>query len=134
MSFINLDPPNSDGGLLDPKHDAINEKATPTVLAAPSEPKVSDESVGESDSASIAIVTGADVSAHLLSLRDDFDNILTLRSILLASGLACFNAVMSQIYQVRRYSYIVTLPLKLIGMSIGSSNKQALASPEPSSS
>lgn len=101
MSFIDLDPPESGGGLVASKRDAINEKATPTVLAAPSELKVSDESVGESDSASIAIVTGADVSAHLLSLRDDFDNTLTLRSILLASGLACFNAVMSQIYQVR---------------------------------
>ncbi|KAJ5676553.1 uncharacterized protein N7477_002186 [Penicillium maclennaniae] len=104
MSFIHLDPPDSDRGLRDSKHNEINERATPAVLAAPGEPEVSDES----DSASITIVTGADVSAHLLSLRDDFDSTLTLRSILLASGLACFNAVMSQIYQARKTPYITS--------------------------
>lgn len=46
------------------------------------------------------IVTGADASLHLLPLRDDFDSVLTLRSVILASGLACFQAVMNQIYQV----------------------------------
>lgn len=46
------------------------------------------------------IVTGADASMHLLPLRDDFDSVLTLRSVILASGLACFQAVMNQIYQV----------------------------------
>jgi hypothetical protein len=46
------------------------------------------------------IITGADAALHLLSIRDDFDNVLTFRSILLASGLACFQAVMNQIYQV----------------------------------
>ncbi|KAJ6121123.1 hypothetical protein N7523_005403 [Penicillium sp. IBT 18751x] len=104
MSFIHLDPPDLDHGLRDSKHNDINEKATLTMLAAPGEPKVSDEGVGESDSASIAIVTGADVSTHLLSLRDDFDSTFTLRSILLASGLACFHAVMSQIYQFKQTS------------------------------
>lgn len=40
------------------------------------------------------IVTGADASLHLLPLRDDFDSVLTLRSVILASGLACFQSLM----------------------------------------
>jgi hypothetical protein len=46
------------------------------------------------------IITGADAAAHLLSMRDDFESALTFRSILLASILAAFQAVMYQIYQV----------------------------------
>jgi hypothetical protein len=46
------------------------------------------------------IRTGADASKHLLPLRDDFDPALTFRSIVLATGLAAFQAVMYQIYQV----------------------------------
>jgi hypothetical protein len=46
------------------------------------------------------IITGADAAAHLLSLRDDFEPALTFRSILLASILAAFQAVVYQIYQV----------------------------------
>lgn len=52
------------------------------------------------DSTNVVIVTGADAAAHLLPLRDDFDSVLTFRSVILASGLACFQAVMNQIYQV----------------------------------
>jgi hypothetical protein len=46
------------------------------------------------------IVTGADASAHLLPLRDDFEPALTFRSIFLATCLSAFQAVMSQIYSV----------------------------------
>lgn len=46
----------------------------------------------------IIIRTGADAANHLLSLRDDFDKALTVRSLVLATGLAAFQAVMSQIY------------------------------------
>lgn len=109
MSSINHDQIDRGGGLSESKQDAINEKATPIGLAAPGELKVSDEKLGGNDSASIIIVTGADVSAHLMSLRDDFDRTLTLRSIVVASGLACFNAVISQIYQVGGPSSIVAL-------------------------
>lgn len=48
----------------------------------------------------VIIITGADAARHLLPLRDDFDTALTFRSLLLASGLSCFQAVMSQIYTV----------------------------------
>ncbi|KAH8758991.1 OPT oligopeptide transporter [Diaporthe sp. PMI_573] len=46
----------------------------------------------------VIIITGADAARHLLPLRDDFDTALTFRSLVLASGLSCFQAVMSQIY------------------------------------
>lgn len=48
----------------------------------------------------VIIITGADAARHLLPMRDDFDTALTFRSLLLASGLSCFQAVMSQIYTV----------------------------------
>jgi hypothetical protein len=46
------------------------------------------------------IITGADVSAHLIPLRDDFDAAITFRSFILASALVCFTASMDQIYNV----------------------------------
>lgn len=46
------------------------------------------------------IITGADAALYLLPLRDDGDPSLTFRSLFLASGLACFQAVMYQIYTV----------------------------------
>ena len=54
----------------------------------------------DSDSKDAIIVTGADASRHLLPMRDDHDSALTFRSLLLSSGLACFQAVMYQIYTV----------------------------------
>jgi len=50
------------------------------------------------ESDEIIIRTGADAAAHLLPLRDDFQTPLTFRSILLATMLSAFQAVMSQIY------------------------------------
>jgi hypothetical protein len=50
------------------------------------------------------IVTGADAARHLLPLRDDGDPSLTFRSIFLATILSAFQAVMSQIYEVRLYT------------------------------
>lgn len=47
------------------------------------------------------IVTGADAAAYLLPMRDDFDSALTFRGVVLASCMACFQAVMYQIYMVR---------------------------------
>ncbi|UZP38789.1 hypothetical protein NXS19_006605 [Fusarium pseudograminearum] len=52
----------------------------------------------DNDSKDVIIVTGADASRHLLPMRDDHDNALTFRSLFLASCLACFQAVMYQIY------------------------------------
>ncbi|KAG6044447.1 hypothetical protein E4U39_003336 [Claviceps sp. Clav50 group G5] len=55
---------------------------------------------GVSDDEDRVIVTGYDAAQHLLSLRDDFEPSLTFRSIVVASALAAFQAVMSQIYAV----------------------------------
>lgn len=55
------------------------------------------------------IITGADAAAHLLPLRDDHDNALTFRSIVLATILSGFQAVMYQIYTVSApLSYLFT--------------------------
>lgn len=78
--------------------EAIGEKYPAAVVTTKDE-----HGHGEDDADSdpdAIIITGADAAIHLLSLRDDFDTVLTFRSILLASGLACFQAVMNQIYQV----------------------------------
>ncbi|KAJ5782256.1 hypothetical protein N7457_004030 [Penicillium paradoxum] len=78
--------------------EAIEDKTGVAVIAT------KDEAVPASDdgeNSEAIIVTGADAAIHLLPLRDDFDSVLTFRSILLASGLACFQAVMYQIYQFK---------------------------------
>lgn len=48
----------------------------------------------------VIIVTGADAAAHLLPLRDDHQPALSFRSIVLATVLSGFQAVMYQIYSV----------------------------------
>lgn len=98
--------------------EAIGEKTATTVLATKDEHGLGDDN-SESDP-DVIIVTGADAAVHLLSLRDDFDNVLTFRSILLASGLACFQAVMNQIYQVPSNSFISCI---YTNASIYSSNR-----------
>ncbi|KAF7522773.1 hypothetical protein PCG10_007287 [Penicillium crustosum] len=84
--------------------EAIGEKTPATVLATKDEHSIHENDLGDS---SAIIVTGADVALHMLSLRDDFDNSLTFRSILLASGLACFQAVMNQIYSFKPTSVTI---------------------------
>ncbi|KAG6284246.1 hypothetical protein E4U46_007369 [Claviceps purpurea] len=73
-----------------------DEKTVPT----PSDAVVvnDDGKEGASDDEDRVIVTGYDAAQHLLSLRDDFEPALTFRSIVVASALAAFQAVMSQIY------------------------------------
>ncbi|KAG6170502.1 hypothetical protein E4U51_000835 [Claviceps purpurea] len=73
-----------------------DEKTVPT----PSDAVVvnDDGKEGASDDEDRVIVTGYDAAQHLLSLRDDFEPALTFRSIVVASALASFQAVMSQIY------------------------------------
>lgn len=108
--------------------EAIGEKTPATVLATKDEHSLGDN---DSDSNPDAIIrTGADAALHLLSLRDDFDNVLTFRSILLASGLACFQAVMNQIYQVTSNPFISRI---YTNDSIHSSNRLWLRFREPSS-
>lgn len=66
-------------------------------------PPLDSDDYDEKDNASddVIIVTGADASAHLIPLRDDGEPSLTFRSMFLATCLSAFQAVMSQIYQVR---------------------------------
>ncbi|KAK3328179.1 OPT oligopeptide transporter [Cercophora scortea] len=103
-----------------PTHQEINEKArvgaddvdsdtgkktkedgvsTEIVPAAPaydgSEGDKDDSDSGNDDH---IIITGADAALHLLPMRDDYEPALTFRSILLATILSAFQAVMSQIY------------------------------------
>lgn len=52
------------------------------------------------DSQEVIIITGADVSTHLLPLRDDGEPALTFRGVFLATCLSAFQAVMTQIYTV----------------------------------
>lgn len=78
----------------------LDEKAAVN-LRSDTETSGNDPSIeSDRDNADVVIVTGADAAAHLIPLRDDFETVLTFRSIILASGLACFQAVMNQIYQV----------------------------------
>jgi hypothetical protein len=81
--------------------DAVDEK---TVHSSKIHNVSSGDHSDESDreSKDVIIVTGADAARHLLPMRDDHDNALTFRSMLLSSGLACFQAVMYQIYIVSR--------------------------------
>jgi hypothetical protein len=83
--------------------ESLYEKAAVSVQPEQSEFNITTGDYGvESDreSVDVVIVTGADAANHLLPLRDDFDPAFTFRSILLASALSCFQAVVYQIYMV----------------------------------
>ncbi|KAF7559173.1 hypothetical protein G7046_g4975 [Stylonectria norvegica] len=93
-------------------HEAIDEKRVPFVsstkdgvlnntISTTSHPSSGDDHGDESDGKEHIIVTGADAAAYLLPLRDDGDPAVTFRSLLLSSGLACFQAVMYQIYNFK---------------------------------
>ncbi|EFX06458.1 opt peptide transporter [Grosmannia clavigera kw1407] len=72
------------------------------------------------DSDNIVIRTGADAAVHLLPMRDDFDSALTVRSMVLASGLAAFQAVMSQIYTFKPTAVTISGTfIVLIGYFVG---------------
>ncbi|GKZ96811.1 hypothetical protein CBS147343_10742 [Aspergillus niger] len=104
MSAITTGAAREGDGVSIPHPDAVDEKSVVTVLAGKEEHRITgDELSGEEDreSEDAIIITGADAAAHLLPLRDDFDSSLTFRSIILASGLACFQAVMYQIYMFK---------------------------------
>jgi hypothetical protein len=113
---------NPEGKVVEvPSHQAINEKKIVTVgageeiseklgleadiQAAPPLYEVvghigHDGDGKDSDSENVIIVTGADAAAHLLPMRDDGEPALTFRSIVLATVLSAFQAVMNQIYTV----------------------------------
>ncbi|KAL2267393.1 hypothetical protein VTJ83DRAFT_4670 [Remersonia thermophila] len=70
---------------------------SPDVQALPAYDSASDPGKVES-SEEVIIITGADAAAHLLPMRDDHEPALSFRSIVLATALSCFQAVMYQIY------------------------------------
>ena len=103
-----------------PSHEVVNEKMDHDRIAASGKDALREEiqpapaSDGEdaekdSDSEDALIITGKDASLHLLSLRDDFDEALTFRSLALATCLSAFQAVMSQIYTVSSLSPLFVL-------------------------
>jgi hypothetical protein len=64
------------------------------------ETTTSNSDVEEKHDGEVIIKTAVDAANHFLSMRDDFDPALTFRSIVLATVLAAFQAVMYQIYMV----------------------------------
>jgi hypothetical protein len=114
----------STGVSLSDSQDSIQEKTAITVATKDTPKGSENDPSGENDieNEDAIIVTGADAALHLLPLRDDFDNVLTFRSILLASGLACFQAVMYQIYQVNTPYSLLYSPIFLTKV-ISSTNR-----------
>ena len=100
MSSATAVSPEKSNGSSDSGMGTQTEKNTFNVLSGKQPSGVDSSIESDHDSADVVIVTGADAAAHLLPLRDDFENVLTFRSIILASGLSGFNDVMNQIYQV----------------------------------
>lgn len=84
--------------------DAIDEQIELTETPLKENVKIGGEEIsgGESEVSVVDVVikTGADAAEHLLPLRDDFDPAVTFRSILLATVVSGFQAVMNQIYSV----------------------------------
>jgi hypothetical protein len=109
MSAIRSDSP-VEGVVSVSGHDAFDEKTTINVTTK-DDHQVTTTSFGsgedgreaDRDSDDVIIVDGTDAANHLLPMRDDGDPALTFRSLVLASGLACFQAVMYQIYMVCHY-------------------------------
>lgn len=75
-------------------------RAALPVYDAGSEHKGHDSDDKDNGGEGVIIITGADASAHLLPMRDDGEPALTFRSVVLATVLSGFQAVMYQIYQV----------------------------------
>lgn len=78
-------------GLADGKNGALTPETKEAHALSDSDDNGSDD---------VIIVTGADAATHLLPLRDDGEPALTFRSLLLATILSAFQAVMTQIYAV----------------------------------
>lgn len=89
--------------------DGLSDRGTPlekgdvhiNISSAPVPYGTEDDPIRDNSREDTIIVTGKDASEHLLPLRDDHDPALTFRSIVLATGLSCFAAVMAQIYSFK---------------------------------
>lgn len=93
-------------------------------------PEFEDGHEKDNGSEDAIIVTGADAALHLLPMRDDGDAALTFRSLVLATGLSAFQAVMSQIYIVRGSALLPMQPS--VTDNALSSNRPPSPSWEPS--
>ncbi|KAM0326628.1 hypothetical protein ACHAQA_006497 [Verticillium albo-atrum] len=97
-------------------HEITNEKHNPTtddsitdsrankdIFEISTAPPVydNDSQDKDSDAEEVIIITGTDAAHHLLPLRDDFDPVLTFRSLFLATCISGFQAVMQQIYMFK---------------------------------
>ncbi|KAK3994331.1 OPT oligopeptide transporter [Cladorrhinum sp. PSN332] len=101
-----------------PNHDAINAALDEKSAAAPTYVSDGDsngnketvvvDSADDSDNEGAIIITGSDAAKYLLPMRDDGEPALSFRSLFLASCLACFQAVMSQIYSFKPTQVTVT--------------------------
>lgn len=108
MSSEDLDRKSALDGAADPVSPVspvqdlhMDEKhAAHTITAAVLPDESEDDDPAKSGNSDNIIITGEDASHYLLPIRDDHDPALTFRSIVLSTGLACFQAVMSQIYLV----------------------------------
>ena len=97
-----------------PSHQDVNDKirASANDIADSKDNVLTTESkeshaLSDSDdgrSGDVIIITGADAAAHLLPLRDDGEPALTFRSLILATALSAFQAVMTQIYSVSQHA------------------------------
>ncbi len=89
---------------IDEKHgkDALDTEITPVSAVDDSDSQDKDD--GSED---VIIISGEDAALHLLPLRDDFQPALTFRSLLLATILSAFQAVMYQIYSVSSNSTVL---------------------------
>lgn len=85
--------------------DAIDEQFG--LMASPIKEDVKTGGESQVSVAGIVIKTGADAAEHLLPLRDDFDSAVTFRSIVLATAVSGFQAVMTQIYTVSQHFPLV---------------------------
>ncbi|KAM5377925.1 hypothetical protein ACJZ2D_004829 [Fusarium nematophilum] len=95
--------PVSSGEAIDEKSAAAKDAVFDHHVTALSSPSTGLDHGDDSDreSKEAIIITGADAAAHLLPLRDDGDSAITFRGLFLASSLACFQAVMYQIYMFK---------------------------------
>ncbi|KAB8298651.1 hypothetical protein EYC80_000829 [Monilinia laxa] len=91
-----------------PTHGEIDEKLRMSAEDREISKETSDFATKELSDASrddnsddVIIITGADAAAHLLPLRDDGQPALSFRSIVLATVLSGFQAVMYQIYSFK---------------------------------
>lgn len=104
MSMEDIDDKRALDGAADPPTPSEKGPGHIDISAAPVPDEFDDDPAKDNNGDNTIILTGADASEHLLPIRDDHDPALTFRGIVLATGLSCFQAVMSQIYLVREWN------------------------------